>query len=142
MPVRILLVALGGGLGSIARYSLGKAWPDSQHTLPLTTLGINLLGSFLLGMLVVAVTEIWSGAHPNLRPFLGTGILGGFTTFSTFAVQEQNLSAVPAAAYLAASVGGGIVLAGAGMVLIRVLNPRRHLVTADQVATTFDPDLP
>lgn len=142
MPVRILLIAIGGGLGSIARYSLGKAWPDSNHPLPLTTLGINLLGSFLLGILVVAVTEVWTDAHPNVRPFLGTGILGGFTTFSTFAVQEQNLSAGHALSYLVLSEAGGILLAAAGMLLMRALNPRRHIVPTNMQETTIDPDLP
>lgn len=142
MPVRVLLIALGGGLGSITRYSLGKAWPDDQHTLPLTTLGINLLGSFLLGLLVVGVTEVWSDAHPNIRPFLGTGLLGGFTTFSTFAVQDQNLPGPDAAAYLVLSVAGGVLLAAAGMALLRALIPQRHPAPATMRDTTMDPDLP
>ncbi len=135
MPVRILLIAIGGGLGSIARYSLGKAWPDDHHTLPLTTLGINLLGSFLLGVLIVAVTETWT-AHPNVRPFLGTGILGGFTTFSTFAVQAQSPSAGVAGLYVLLSVPGGIALAAAGMALMRRVKPRQRRVL------DLDPDLP
>ncbi|HEX2902031.1 MAG TPA: CrcB family protein [Jatrophihabitans sp.] len=135
MPLRVLLIAVGGGLGSIARYALGRIWPDGAHRLPQTTLGINLLGAFLLGMLVIAVTETWN-APDWLRPFLGTGILGGFTTFSTFAVQAQQLPVEPALTYLAASIVGGLLLATAGMAVMRRLAPR---------AIRFfdlDPDLP
>ena len=135
MPVRILLIAIGGGLGSSARYGLGRAWPDAGHTIPLTTLGINLLGSFLLGVLVVAVTETWS-APQLMRPFLGTGVLGGFTTFSTFAVQTHELPAADALLYLALSVIGGLVLALAGMSLLRRIKPSSRRVV------DLDPDLP
>ena len=135
MPARVLLIAIGGGLGSIARYGLGNAWPDAGHTLPFTTLGINLLGSFLLGALVVAVTETWA-APELLRPFLGTGVLGGFTTFSTLAVQTQDLPAADAVLYLGTSVVGGLLLSLAGMTLLRQFKPDHRRVVE------LDPDLP
>lgn len=135
MPVRLVLIAIGGGLGSIARFYAGEQWPDEQHAIPLTTLAINLLGSFLLGLLIVAVTETWP-AHPLVRPFLGTGVLGGFTTFSTFAVQTRSLSGPIAIAYLALSLAGGIGLALAGVALMRQVIPRRQQVVV------LDPDQP
>jgi CrcB protein len=118
---------------------LGVAWPDAHHQLPVTTLVINLTGSLLLGMLIVALTESWS-AHPLLRPFLGTGVLGGYTTFSTFALQVRELSGGDATAYLLLSVVGGVLAAAAGMILMRRLKPattgRRDTVDV------IDPDLP
>jgi len=136
MPVRILMIALGGGLGALARYALGRAWGGDHLAIPVTTLTINLLGSLLLGALVVAVTEVWH-PHPNLRPFLGTGVLGGFTTFSTFAVQAQQLPAAQLWLYLALSLAGGVICAAGGMSLLRKLKPRRGPAVA-----LIDPDLP
>lgn len=130
------VIAVGGALGSLARYGLGHAWPDANHELPWTTLSINLLGSLLLGMLVVAVNEIWQ-PHPLTRPLLGTGVLGGFTTFSTFAVQTRTLAAGPAIAYLLLSVLGGLLAAAAGMTLLRQLIPRRPAAGVEPI----DPDL-
>ncbi|MDQ2837423.1 MAG: CrcB family protein [Actinomycetota bacterium] len=132
------VIALGGGLGSLARYGLGQAWPDAGRLLPWTTLSINLVGSLLLGVLVVAVTEIWR-PHPLTRPLLGTGVLGGFTTFSTFAVQTRSLTAGPAAGYLALSVVGGLVAAAIGMTIARQLTPRPG---GHEVIDPTDPDLP
>jgi CrcB protein len=131
------VIAIGGATGSLARYGLGRAWPDPGHEIPWTTLSINLLGSLLLGMLVVAVSEVWQ-LHPLIRPLLGTGVLGGFTTFSTFAVQTQLLAAGPAIVYLLLSVLGGLLAAAAGMALLRQLSPRRPADGVDPI----DPDLP
>ncbi len=131
------VIALGGALGSLARYGLGRAWPDAAHELPWTTLSINLLGSLLLGMLVVAVSELWQ-PHPLTRPLLGTGVLGGFTTFSTFAMQTRSLATGPAIAYLLLSVLGGLLAAAAGMALLRQLAPGRPATGIDPV----DPELP
>jgi CrcB protein len=135
----VLVIALGGGLGSLLRYGLSRGWPDAARSVPLTTLAINLAGSLLLGMLVVAVTEVWR-PHPLARPLLGTGVLGGFTTFSTFALQEQALAAGPAAGYLAASVAGGVLAAATGMALLRRLAPTA--TGPHGLADPIDPDLP
>ena len=82
------MVALGGALGAMARYGIGLLLPHAPGTFPLGTLLINVLGGFLIGVLIDAVA-----ARPLLRPFAVTGILGGFTTFSTYAVDAEQLLA-------------------------------------------------
>jgi CrcB protein len=89
------VVALGGALGAMARFGIGRAWPARPGTFPWATLGINIVGCALIGVLMVLITELWT-PHPLVRPFAGTGILGGFTTFSTYAVDIQRLLAVGA----------------------------------------------
>lgn len=81
----LAVVAAGGIIGSLIRYQLGLIWPTSAPEFPWTTLTINVTGAFVLGVLMVAISERWRG-HPLARPFFGTGVLGGYTTFSAFAV--------------------------------------------------------
>ncbi|MGZ6793375.1 MAG: fluoride efflux transporter FluC [Mycobacteriales bacterium] len=101
----LCLVSVGAVLGSLARYALGRAVPG----LP-TTLAINVTGSFLLGLLVALRPEgRWS------RPFLGTGVLGGFTTFSTFAVQTVDAAVPTGALYVASTVVLGVGAAALGL---------------------------
>jgi fluoride exporter len=114
-----LLVAVGGALGVLARYGLSRL---TLHTEALvwSTVGINIVGSFLLGLLVA---EHWFDR--DLREAIGVGFLGGFTTFSTFSVQvvlEIDAGrAGKALAYVVISVAGGIVAATAGYLLGRKL---------------------
>jgi CrcB protein len=86
----LLVIAIGGVLGAVARYEAGLRWPTLPHGFPWTTLGINLLGSALLSIVVVIATDL-PRTHRLFRPMLGTGVIGGFTTFSTFAVENQRL---------------------------------------------------
>ncbi len=65
-------------------------WPTAPGAFPWTTLTVNVAGCALIGVLMVVITDVWT-AHPLVRPFLGTGVLGGFTTFSTYAVDIQHL---------------------------------------------------
>lgn len=88
----VLVVALGGVLGAWARYGAGLLRPVAPTGFPWTTLAVNVVGCAVIGVFLVAVTEIWS-PHPLLRPFIGTGVLGGFTTFSTYAVDVHRLVA-------------------------------------------------
>lgn len=83
-------VAVGGVFGACARYGAGLLWPTAVGAFPWTTFWINVTGSAAMGVLMVLITER-TGAHPLVRPFLGTGVLGGYTTFSTYAVDAQRL---------------------------------------------------
>lgn len=136
-----LVVAVGGGLGSLLRYGLARAVPAHGHAFPAATLVTNLVGSFLLGALVVAVTEIWA-PHPLLRPLLGTGVLGGFTTFSTFAEQARGLPPATSAGYVVASLVGGVAAAVIGMELVRLIEPRVSRADTHEAIDHTDPELP
>ena len=83
-------IALGGMLGASARHGADLLWPAKPGAVPWTTLGVNVLGCLLIGVLMVLVVEA-GGAHPLWRPFAGVGVLGGFTTFSTYAVETTTL---------------------------------------------------
>ena len=136
-PLVASAVAIGGGTGAALRYELEQAIHPAANGFPVATLLINLIGSLLLGVLVVAVTEVWR-PHPLLRPLLGTGVLGGFTTFSTFALETRDVGAGVVASYVAASVIGGVALAALGMsIMRRFARPGPH-----DVADPIDPDLP
>ncbi len=86
----VLAVFLGGALGGIARYALASWITSGSAGFPWATFLTNVIGSALIGVLMVFVLEI-PGPHRLARPFLGVGFLGGFTTFSTFAVQADRL---------------------------------------------------
>jgi CrcB protein len=85
----VCAVAVGGVIGALARYYAGRAWHDGPAQFPWTTLAINVLGGALIGVLMVVVAER-GPVHPLWRPLLGTGVLGGFTTFSTYTVDLQR----------------------------------------------------
>lgn len=91
-PAVLAAVAAGGTVGALARYAAAVAWPTGQRDFPWTTLGVNALGCALIGVLMVLVTER-GPVHPLLRPALGAGVLGGFTTFSAYAVELRGLLA-------------------------------------------------
>jgi CrcB protein len=114
-----LYVGIGGLLGVLSRYGIGRLTLH-HHGLLWATVAINLVGSFLLGLLVAGG---WFSR--DVREGIGVGFLGGFTTFSTFSVQivmESDAGETGTAAlYLIASVIGGIAAAAAGYVLGRRL---------------------
>ena len=114
MPVKVVLVGVAGCVGALARYGIGVA--VGVRPFPWATLTINLVGSFLLGLVVVLGAERgWP--EPTTVP-LAVGFLGAFTTFSTFSYESYTLlrtdRVVTAAAYVAVSVVGGVVAAAAG----------------------------
>ena len=90
MPLRlgILLTAAGGALGAVARYGLQQAWPSHGSAFPWSTFAINVVGAGLLALLGV-VPAVRS--RPALPVFLGTGVLGGFTTMSAASVDTFRL---------------------------------------------------
>ncbi|MDQ8707601.1 CrcB family protein [Streptomyces sp. LHD-70] len=84
-------VAVGGVLGAAARYGASLIWPTPAGAFPWTTLGVNVVGCAAMGVLMVVITE-GRQRHRLVRPFLGTGVLGGFTTYSTYAVDIERLT--------------------------------------------------
>ncbi|HLU59932.1 MAG TPA: CrcB family protein [Pseudonocardia sp.] len=83
-------IAAGGVLGAEARYGLAVALPHGPADWPWATLVANVSGCLLIGVLMVVVTELVT-PHRLLRPFLGVGVLGGYTTFSTATVETLTL---------------------------------------------------
>ena len=102
----IAVISAGGALGALARDRLAHAMPHTAAQFPWATFTVNVSGCLLIGAVMVLVTEIWAG-HRLLRLFLTTGLLGGYTTFSTYVVDVQRAVAAPAArtglAYLVAT---------------------------------------
>lgn len=118
---RCLLVGLGGALGANARYWLGlwitERWGSS---LPWATLAINVSGSCILGFVATVLprTTARPGVAEGLLLLVGVGVLGGYTTFSTFSLEVHRLlragELARAGAYVASSLLGGVTAAGAG----------------------------
>lgn len=110
--------ALGGALGALARWGVAEALPHRTGAWPWATLLVNLTGCLVLGLLIGLVFARSPGSS-WLRPFLGTGVLGGFTTYSAFAVETVQLAdagrAGTAAGYVAASVAGGVLAVALGL---------------------------
>jgi CrcB protein len=118
----LAVVALGGALGACARYGAGLLWPAPAGGFPWTTLGVNALGCLVIGAFLVAITE-GRPVHRLVRPFFGTGVLGGFTTFSTYAVDIRRLveGGRPAAGllYLLLTVAAALVAVWTGAAVTR-----------------------
>ena len=124
----LVAISVGGAAGALARYGLGVAFPPGRTGFPWATFGINVVGSLLIGVLMVLVVEVFE-AHPLVRPFLGVGILGGFTTFSTYVVDAQRLvnagAAGTALAYLAATLVAALAAVYLGLTVTRAAVGRR-----------------
>lgn len=121
----VLLIGLGGGMGSIARYFFQKWFAENiQHPFPWGTFVVNILGCFLIGVFF-AIAEKTTLLSAQTRLFLITGLCGGFTTFSTFAFENTNLmrsgDMVYTLLYIVSSVVLGIGAVFAGIVLIKLL---------------------
>ena len=116
-----LLVALGGGIGSMLRY--GALLMINAKYFPWSTLAVNIIGSFLIG-LILALSIKEESILYNWKLFLATGVCGGFTTFSAFSMENmellQNGKYLLAATYIALSVVLGIAAAFAGFKLITI----------------------
>ena len=117
------VISAGGGLGALARYGMSLLLPSEPDGFPWATFTTNLTGCFLMGVLMVLITDVWS-AHRLLRPFLGVGFLGGYTTFSTYAVEFRALLR-PGAAGTAFAYLVGTPVAALVAVLIAVALARR-----------------
>lgn len=119
---RLAAIALGGALGTLARYGTDRAIVVSSTGFPWATFAVNVTGSFLLGLVVTLVVERWPPTR-YVRPFAAIGFCGGFTTFSTLAVETtqraQHGHVVLAAGYVLASLAAGLLAALVGMALAR-----------------------
>jgi CrcB protein len=110
-----ILVGIGGALGSIARYGAYRLWPWAPGGWPVATFAVNLLGSFAIGLLYMYVAA-GGASTDNARLFWMTGVLGGFTTYSAFALETTLLGfSLAGAAYVTATVVGCLLAAVAGM---------------------------
>ena len=86
----LVTVSLGGVVGSLGRYAVGTALPHAPGGFPWATLTVNVTGAFAMGLLVAYLVDR-PGVHRLARPFVGVGVLGGWTTFSALAVEAVQL---------------------------------------------------
>ncbi|MEU3206087.1 CrcB family protein [Streptomyces cyaneofuscatus] len=121
-------VAAGGALGALARYGALVLWPVAGGGFPWTVFVVNVSGCALIGVLMVLTVERGRVTHPLVRPFLGVGVLGGFTTFSTYAADVSGLlvrqELLTAVAYMAATVVAALAAVWSGAVVTRRLLDR------------------
>jgi CrcB protein len=119
-PGLLAAIAAGGVLGSLGRFGVARALPDEPGMFPAATFIVNVSGSFAMGLLFVWVVSM-RRPHPWLRPFLGVGVLGGWTTFSTYALETRALLAsghpMTGLVYALGSLAGGLAAVGAGVTL-------------------------
>src|SRR4051812_1124158 len=114
----LTVIALGGMVGASARYAMVRWLPITGDAFPWATFWTNLVGSFVLGVVLVVAVERFAGSR-YLRPFAATGVIGAFTTMSTYAVEIalrfKDGHASVAFVYAIASLAGGLVCATAGI---------------------------
>jgi fluoride exporter len=117
-----LVVAAGGAIGGALRYLLNQAVPHGAGGFPWSTFLENVAGCLVLGALMVFLLDVWT-PHRYARPFLGIGVLGGFTTFSAYTVETIALlragEAPTAMAYVLGTVVLGLLATWAGIVAAR-----------------------
>jgi len=141
----LTLVAMGGCTGTLVRATLEQTWPAAPGHLPTTTLAINVVGALALGLLLGSLGE----RRPRLRLILGTGVLGGLTTHSTFILESHRLLTssgdggrpVLGAAYLVGSMVAGLVAAGLGLWLADRLRRPGGAGSADRASSCPLPEV-
>ena len=110
-------VSAGGVVGALGRYGLSEAFPHPPGGFAWATFAVNTSGCLLIGVLMVLIGQVWPGRR-LLRPFLGVGVLGGYTTFSTYAVDIQRATEAGAAGtallYAAATLLAALVAVWTG----------------------------
>lgn len=113
------LAAVGGAVGALGRWAVADALPHSPGAWPWATFLVNLTGCLLIGVLT-GLLGARDPEPPWARPLLAVGLLGGWTTYSAFAVEVvQAGSPALAAGYVLASVVGGVLATAAGVLLVR-----------------------
>lgn len=119
-----LLVGAGGALGAMGRYGFGLLFSRVGGTgFPVATLGVNIIGSLLMGLLIGALAKFLPAGQNELRLFLAVGLLGGFTTFSTFSLDAITLlergEMVGVAVYISLCVVASIGAVFIGLAIMR-----------------------
>ncbi|WP_321517056.1 fluoride efflux transporter CrcB [Marinifilum fragile] len=106
----LLLIGMGGFLGSISRFLIGQGLHRIFDTVfPIGTMTVNIVGSFIIGV-VYSLAERDNLISPEIRMFLAVGFCGGFTTFSSFAFDKLNLLKDSGFLYLSLYLGGSVFL--------------------------------
>jgi CrcB protein len=117
-----LVIAAGGALGGAARWALNQAWPVAPGEFPWATFVENVTGCLVLGALMVFLIDVWRPSR-YARPFLGIGLLGGFTTFSAYTSDTRALlldgQAPLALAYLFGTLLAALAATWLGIVAAR-----------------------
>jgi CrcB protein len=131
----LAVIACGGVVGVLARYAVALRLPHRPGQFPWSTFLVNISGCLVIGILMVLVAEVWPGRR-LLRPFLGVGVLGGYTTFSTYAIEIQQTVTASAAAvallYLASTLLGALLAVWTGATLTtRAVQRYRHALESD-----------
>ena len=124
---KLLITGSGGAIGALARYGVGLFIPSSANAIPYSTLFINGIGSFVLACLTYSVFK--DEENEKLKLFFGTGLCGGFTTMSTFALEVSNLvtsNPVYGFIYLLASMAMGLVMAWLGFITVSRLGRKAN----------------
>jgi CrcB protein len=123
----IAAVFLGGCAGGYLRYAIARLWPPADGRFPWATFGVNTVGAFILGLVVVIAAELVPSRY--LRPLVGTGFCGALTTFSAVVVSTDQLFAHHhrglAASYLLASIGCGLAAGWIGLLAGRAISVDR-----------------
>jgi fluoride exporter len=120
----LAVIALGGALGSLGRWAVGHAFVAPRGGFPWATFVENLTGGFALGVLMIFILDVWPPSR-YIRPFVGVGVLGGFTTWSTYMLDTRALVVADrtpmAALYLFGTLIGGVAAVWAGILLARLV---------------------
>jgi fluoride exporter len=124
VPMSYSLIGVGGAIGAMLRFGLGQAATSLMGaTYPWGTLGVNILGGFLMGVLAGWATLDHTG---SARMFFGVGVLGGFTTFSAFSLEMAHMleraAWAIAAGYALSSVMGSVLALLIGLFIARGLS--------------------
>ena len=130
-PILLGTVFIGGCAGALARYGVISVWPTVTGSFPVATLFVNLLGAFLLGILLEGLSRRGpdAGLLRIVRLLVGTGFMGAFTTYSTFAVETNQLirhgSPEVASLYVACSILGGLLVCAVGIKIAAAHHTKR-----------------
>jgi CrcB protein len=123
----LAVIAVGGVIGAELRYGLASLLPPGPRSFPWATLLVNLVGGFGIGVLMAVLGRL-ADPHPLLRPFVGVGVLGGLTTFSTYSTDNYRLLSGGrpelALGYAAITLVGALGATVGGIALVSALAPR------------------